>query len=200
MRYVLKMVKKVDSHTQMNGVTENEDGYVGSGPDHMMIFMRQDVTDLSIYNARFDKVGSKAPNGEFSLGSTSREDEANDSIPGVSGFRTDADISGNLAGRERELQKWEPSADTPVDMSLDQSGQGWDQFETNARLYGVQSDYDESFYTTTIDKTNPRYKQVEAEAERIAREIEGSSTMNAHIAEERGLKPLDDSGIDEEMK
>ena|SRR5579871_4869574 len=116
------------------------------------------------------------------------------------GFRTDTDISGNIAGRERELQKWEPSVEAAVDLSLGDGGQGWDQFETNARLYGVQTDYDESFYTTTIDKTNPRYKQIEAEAERIAREIEGSSVMNAHVAEERGVKSLDDSGLDEEMK
>lgn len=87
-----------------------------------------------------------------------------------------------------------------MDLSLSDGGQSWDQFEVNSRLYGVQSDYDESFYTTTIDKTNPRYKQLEAEAERIAREIEGSSVMNAHVAEERGLKPVDDSGLDEEMK
>ncbi len=90
--------------------------------------------------------------------------------------------------------------ETAVDMSLGDGGQGWDQFETNARLYGVQTDYDESFYTTTIDKTNPQYKQIEAKAERIAREIEGSSAMNAHVAEERSLKSLDDSGLDEEMK
>lgn len=87
-----------------------------------------------------------------------------------------------------------------MDLSLDDGGQVWDQFEANARLYGVQTDYDESFYTTTIDKTNPRYKQIEAEAERLAREIEGSSAMNAHVAEERGLNPLDDSGLDDEMK
>ena len=87
-----------------------------------------------------------------------------------------------------------------MNLSLGDGGQNWDQFETNARLYGVQSDYDESYYTTTIDKTNPRYKEIAAEAERIAREIEGSSAMNAHVAEERGVKPLDDSGIDEEMK
>jgi len=90
--------------------------------------------------------------------------------------------------------------ETAVDLSLGDGGQGWDQFETNARLYGVQSDYDESYYTTTIDKTKPAYKQIEADAERIAREIEGSSAINAHVAEERGLKPLDDSGLDEEMK
>lgn len=64
----------------------------------------------------------------------------------------------------------------------------------------MKSDYDENIYTTTIDRTNPLYKQRLANAERIAREIESSSTTNAHIAEERGLILGDDSGMDEEDK
>lgn len=182
MKYVLKMVKKVSAHAQTNGVTDAIDEYLGHGPEHMMSFDKKDVVDLNPHSVRFDRGGSRAPNGVSS------------------GFRTDTDISGNRAGHERELQKWEGSADTAVNLSLDEPGAGWDQFEANARLYGVQSDYDESFYTTTIDKTNPKYREIEANAERIAREIESSNAMNAHVAEERGLKPVDDSGIDEEMK
>ena len=197
------MVKKATPHAQTNGVTDAVDDYVGSGPDHTMIFAQQDVTELDFKGFRFNHTNPKALNGKFQSHAPpplSRL-QANNVSQGVSsGFRTDTDISGNLAGRERELQKWEPSADTTVDLSLEESGPGWDQFETNQRLYGVETDYDESYYTTTIDKNNPRYKQIAAEAERIAREIEGSSAMNAHVAEERGIKPLDDSGIDEEMK
>ena len=86
-----------------------------------------------------------------------------------------------------------------MDLSLDSNGKGWDQFETNERLYGLKTNYDESFYTTTIDKSHPDYKKRAAEADRIAREIEGTSTMNAHVAEERGQK-VADSGLDEESK
>jgi PAB1-binding protein PBP1 len=64
----------------------------------------------------------------------------------------------------------------------------------------VKSDYDENIYTTTIDRTNPLYKQRLANAERIAREIENSSAMNSHVAEERGYVVGDDSGMDEEDK
>ena len=89
-------------------------------------------------------------------------------------------------------------------MSLDggskPNGQAWDQFEANQRLYGVTTNYDEAFYTTTIDRSHPEYKQREARAERLAREIEGSTAMNAHVAEERGLKLPDDNQDDEESK
>jgi PAB1-binding protein PBP1 len=87
-----------------------------------------------------------------------------------------------------------------VDLSLDSNGKGWDQFETNERLYGVKTNYDESFYTTTIDKSHPDYKKRVAEADRIAREIEGTTAMNAHVAEERGGKAADDNSLDEESK
>lgn len=195
------MVQKVSSHALTNGVTDADNDYVGEGPDHMMIFSQEDIVEVNPHQVNLHGTSSKALNGKLPTCEDSCDLVVNSIFLGVSsGFRTDTDISGNLAGRERELKKWEPSADTAVDLSLDESGPGWDQFETNARLYGVQTDYDESFYTTTIDKTNPRYKEIEARAERIAREIEGSSVLNAHVAEERGLKSVDDSGIDEEMK
>lgn len=122
------------------------------------------------------------------------------SIGVASGFRTDTDISGSLAIRERELQRWEPSGDTSVDLSLDDSGKGWDQFETNERLYGLQSTYDENDYTTKIDRNQPGFREREARAARLAREIESGSAFNAHVAEERGQMTLDDTGLDEEEK
>lgn len=86
--------------------------------------------------------------------------------------------------RERELKPWDASADGNVDMSLSNANghASWDQFETNQRLYGVKSDYDENFYTTSIDKSHPMYKQRLAAADRKAREIEGSGSSNVHRA------------------
>lgn len=118
-----------------------------------------------------------------------------------SNFKTDTDISGNLAIRERNLQRWEPTFDSNTSLSLDESGKaGWDQFEANERLYGIKSNYDENIYTTTIDRNNPLYKQRAAAAEKIAREIEAGGALNAHVAEERGRGFVDDSGADEEDK
>lgn len=85
-------------------------------------------------------------------------------------------------------------------MTLGSTGQGWDQFEANERLYGVKTGFDESQYTTTIDKSHPDYKRREAKATRLAREIEGSSAMNSHVAEERGNILPEEHGADEEAK
>ena len=119
----------------------------------------------------------------------------------TSGFRTDADISGNVNVRERQLQRWNPSTDIDADLSLESSTSGgeWDQFKANEQLFGLKSDYDENIYTTTIDRSNPSYREREARAQRIAQEIEGSSTTNAHIREERGITDEDDK-LDEEDK
>lgn len=61
------------------------------------------------------------------------------------------------------------------------------------------SDYNENFYTIPIDKSNPLYHQREAEARRIAQEIEGDASNNAHIREERGVAN-EAEGLDEEDK
>lgn len=106
-----------------------------------------------------------------------------------------------MAFRERTLQKWEPSSDANANLSLESSGQssGWDQFATNERLFGVRSDYDENIYTTTIDRSHPQYAERVALAERKAREIEGSSALNAHVREERSQNVTgDNKDADEE--
>jgi hypothetical protein len=123
------------------------------------------------------------------------------SIGASTAFRTDTDISGSLAMRERNLQRWEPSStEISLDMSLESSGTGgWDQFETNQRLFGATTSYDENIYTTRIDRSDPAYRRKEAEAARIAREIEATGTENPHLREERGHAPEGD-GHDEEER
>ncbi|KAF2200441.1 hypothetical protein GQ43DRAFT_73040 [Delitschia confertaspora ATCC 74209] len=186
MRYVFKMVKRVQSARDagVNGPSEATDDYVGVGDFHVMTFDIGDVADFNVSNVVLEKTSSKTPNGMSS------------------NFRTDTDISGNMAIRERNLQRWEPSADTDVNLSLESSNTAteWDQFATNEKMFGVKSNYDESFYTTTINRSNPHYAEIEARAEKIAREIEGSSATNAHVMEERGHIAADDKGIDEEDK
>ena len=85
-------------------------------------------------------------------------------------------------------------------------GKGWNQFETNARLFGVKTTYDENLYTTKLDrKAMTRWnsanvcslpvtyltqcvicREQEQKAVRLAKEIESSSSSNLHIQEERG--------------
>lgn len=69
----------------------------------------------------------------------------------------------------------------------------------NSQLFGAQSTYDETLYTTVIDRNAPSYKRREAEAERIAREIEAAASANPHVREERG-QALENDGDDEEEK
>lgn len=104
--------------------------------------------------------------------------------------------------RERTLKRWEPS-EHDVDMSLESTAsdsKGWDQFETNERLFGAKTSYDENIYTTRIDRSDPNYRQRQAEAARIAAEIEGTEVENVHMREERGLVAPDTGDQDEEDK
>ncbi|KAI4720784.1 hypothetical protein E4T48_03012 [Aureobasidium sp. EXF-10727] len=181
-RFTLKFAKKTSQ--QVNGTIDQSDAYVGEGEDHAMTFSLQDVVDLSV-------------NSLYLAASETRAQQSN-----APAFRTDVEISGNLNIRERELQPWQPSADTAINMSLeDNSRPGeWDQFAANEALYNVRSDYDENLYTTAIDRSDPDYKRKAAEAERIAREIERSAPVNSHVAEERRMNAEKDAGLDEEEK
>jgi PAB1-binding protein PBP1 len=58
----------------------------------------------------------------------------------------------------------------------------WDQFETNKTLFGVESTFNEELYTTKLER-GPQTREREREAWRIAREIEGQTTRNVHLAE-----------------
>lgn len=62
---------------------------------------------------------------------------------------------------------------------------GWDQFKANSELFNVNATFDENLYTTELDKSQIDSRKI-AEAERIAREIETTTSSNIHIAEERG--------------
>jgi len=58
----------------------------------------------------------------------------------------------------------------------------WDQFETNAALFGVKSTFNEEIYTTKLER-GPHMRELEKHALRIAREIEGEDTKDIHLAE-----------------
>lgn len=173
----------LENQQKTNGVSDTTSPYLGAAPEHSMAFDVKDVSDIAVPNVSPAEVSAKESNG-------------------TSGFRTDSDISGNLAMRERTLQRWEP-AETDVDLSLESSTgdtAGWDQFEANERLFGAKTNYDENLYTTRIDRSDPTYRQKQADAARIAREIEGTDVDNSHMREERGLVAPDTGDQDEEDK
>ncbi|KAK6380914.1 poly(A)-binding protein binding protein [Exophiala oligosperma] len=183
-RITLKMARKLQSATggQVNGAASREATLVGSSPEYAMNFDLKDMMDMMIADFAVAEA-TKLANGSST------------------GFQTDADISGNQLRGERTLQRWVPEGPDSTDYSLESTttSTGWDQFATNNQLFGTRSTYDENLYTTTIDRSAPSYKRREAEAARIAREIEGATSANVHVREERG-QALENDGDDEEEK
>jgi PAB1-binding protein PBP1 len=181
------MVRKFNlDDSQTNGASDAQEAYVGNGPDFIKTFSAKDVIDLAAQEVRFDQAQRRLP-----------------AQNGASRFKTDTDISSGFAARERALQPWEAPAEGPNDSTfgLESSKDGqWDQFEANEKLFGVTTQFDESHYTTQIDRSHPQYKEREARAERLAREIEGTTSNNAHVAEERNQKAADEVVDDEETK
>ncbi|KAJ6394478.1 hypothetical protein OIU77_023645 [Salix suchowensis] len=109
-----------------------------------------------------------------------------------------------LVETERELEPWVPDKDEPQCPELDNIfeghwNRGWDQFETNEMLFGVKSTFDEELYTTKLER-GPQMKDLEREAVRIAREIEGEETRDLHLAEERGIHLDESFDVDEETR
>lgn len=130
---------------------------------------------------------------------------------------TDGGISRGATGANRELVAWQPEEGDAPGLTLEEeaglggkrgggggawgkkpggSNAQWDQFSANKKLFGVDTKFDESMYTTTIDKTKGGIS--EAEAARIAYEIQNQISDNPHMAEERGQKDLAD--YDEEER
>ncbi|XP_024006325.1 polyadenylate-binding protein-interacting protein 3 isoform X2 [Eutrema salsugineum] len=118
---------------------------------------------------------------------------------------TDSSISQSYhVDLERELKRWVPDEDVPDCPELenvfdDPWKRGWNQFEVNETLFGVTSTFDEELYTTKLER-GPRTRELEEQALRIAREIEGENTRDLHVAEERGLQLSGKFDIDEETK
>lgn len=199
----LKMSWRLPYQTgdQTNGILDTSPDYVGYGPDHVMTFDIKDIVNVEVPSATTDKVQQKHVNG-MSLLKHCRiciRQRAHCLIG--SSLRTDTEISGNLELRERPLEAWTEGSAPAVDMSMNGAASGtWDQFKTNEKLFGLKSDYDETFYTTAIDRSDPTYKERYAKADRMAREIESGETNNPHVAEERNLISPEMNGTDEEAK
>lgn len=124
-------------------------------------------------------------------------------------FQTDADLAraSRKEHRERELQSW--SADVAdslqvgaLEGALDHSSSSatWDQFAANERLYGAASTYDEDNYTTRLDRTAPDFVAKERKAAQVAAEILKGQALadNAHMAEERNIKPVGQDSNEED--
>ncbi|TYG48996.1 hypothetical protein ES288_D10G059600v1 [Gossypium darwinii] len=94
----------------------------------------------------------------------------------------------DLAVGERVLAPWVPGKDDPQCPELENIFdspwiRNWDQFETNQKLFGIKSTFNEELYTTKLER-GPHMREFEREAMRIAIEIEGEETEDLHLAED----------------
>lgn len=119
---------------------------------------------------------------------------------GGDAFQTDTDISAGGAGVKDDLVM---AGNSWTSAGAEKAGNGragmfgtknnelsggigeWNQFEANEKQFGVKASFDENLYTIELDKKNVNKKK-QFEAERLAKEIEGQTTSNMHLAEERG--------------
>ncbi|KAL8522596.1 hypothetical protein ACS0TY_012658 [Phlomoides rotata] len=104
----------------------------------------------------------------------------------------------------RELERWVPDENDPHCPELENIfdgpwNRGWDQFQANAALFGVTSTFNEDLYTTKLER-GPQTRELERQAMRIAKEIEGEDTLDLHLAEERGIQLDGNLELDEETR
>mmetsp|Transcript_12335 Transcript_12335/g.20429 ORF Transcript_12335/g.20429 Transcript_12335/m.20429 type:complete len:766 (+) Transcript_12335:125-2422(+) len=118
-------------------------------------------------------------------------------------FRTDTEISLTPNDDRRDLvaagSAWTAAGNSRPDAKMDggpNAGQPprkvalrgnigeWDQFRANEELFSIQAKFDENLYTTELDKSAMDSAKIK-QAERMAREIENTTSSNIHVAEER---------------
>ena len=101
-------------------------------------------------------------------------------------FKTDENISRGSLREGKELQRWMADGDVPeakpLDSHLSECGTGhWDQFEANARLYGVQTTFDEELYTTKLPAKNLELEKHAAELARMVWAVCMLHACNIHM-------------------
>lgn len=128
-------------------------------------------------------------------------------------FKTDTDISQKAPRSERPLQAWADDIpenstasgrfntdDVTFGPGASQTGNQWDQFSANEKLFGVKTTFDEDAYTTKLDRNAPDFKEKEKKAQAVANEILSGVANNPHIAEERVMNFTGENGVNEEEK
>ncbi|CAN8072469.1 unnamed protein product [Agarophyton chilense] len=133
-------------------------------------------------------------------------------------FATDAHIARPAHRTPRQLKRFDhfdppahpaPSvpATTPAAATVDEQTFGhlatnaararnWDQFQVNRDKFGVDPTFDETQYTTKIDRSGANFEQREREAQRMADEIESTESSNIHLREERNQQLRSDCDED----
>jgi hypothetical protein len=148
------------------------------------------VTQLYAKSINLDR-----PNKSFGSKGATQEFETDTQISGTRGGGSRDLVAAGTAwtnapgGKQTRAEALAGALDDPK-ARKDTSGLkgnigGWDQFQANQKLFNVKASFDENLYTTELDKSQIDSRKI-AEAERIAKEIETTTSSNMHVAEERG--------------
>ncbi|KAH9387316.1 uncharacterized protein NEMAJ01_2212 [Nematocida major] len=109
-----------------------------------------------------------------------------DSESSEKSFQIDSEIGKKKPVKQKELQPFFGREASSHKETLPRTHREWNQFEENERRFGLKATFDESVYTTVLDKNSKEYKMYAQEAETLARKIDGLSSSNMHLEEERG--------------
>ncbi|AQK70937.1 polyadenylate-binding protein-interacting protein 4 isoform X3 [Zea mays] len=199
------------TQSRINLVRSSSGGFTNSG---VVLKMAQVIKDGSARGQRYPAVLVKKPEtmiipARELVQVFAKDIELGGELPKVPGndkrkdLLIDSAITRYHYLEERELERWAPDGGDSECIELEKydrkGNRSWDQFETNAALFGVKSTFNEEIYTTKLER-GPHMRELEKHASRIAREIEGEDTRDIHLAEERGLFLGDDLDHDEEIK
>ncbi|KAG8341611.1 Ataxin 2 SM domain [Trypanosoma vivax] len=113
-------------------------------------------------------------------------------------IRSDAPGRAETCRSEAPMAKFdwaEDGANELLESEPHQTG-AWNQFEANEKSFGVKTSYNEEFYTTRLDHSKITEEQRQL-ADRVAREIESSSTRGIAHRVEREECLRGDENIDE---
>jgi len=96
------------------------------------------------------------------------------------------DASGrSMHRKERELVRWEASGSVGDEYELrdekDASNEPFDQFKAN----NVAATFDESMYTSNLDKSHPEYEKLAKEAAAMEANIMSKEATNKHVRDDR---------------
>ena len=117
-------------------------------------------------------------------------------------FKTDSGITSKLSPTSKVLQPWQgenvqESSASFYSLGSTPKKSKWDQFRANQRLFGVTISFDESQYTTPINRDNPDYLKRMERADLIAREIETKRANGFNMAID-GARTAEQHGDEED--
>ena len=100
------------------------------------------------------------------------------------------DASGrSMHRKERELVRWQAADDGDESGLLEEEEPGsepYDQFKVN----NVDTTFDESMYTSNLDKSHPEYERMHKEAAEKEAEIMSKEATNKHVQDDRAYYHL----------